>query len=103
LYVTSSCAISHAGKKAMRKTIVTINNMTAVRMFNVTESEPAWISTISSLDTINYQNSTVKYDVTTTVTGNVTYIYQEEGIVPGMCIPNTILLKKSFIDVYQKI
>jgi len=70
---------------------------------NVTESEPAWISTISSLDTINYQNSTVKYDVTTTVTGNVTNIYQEEGIVPGMCIPNTILLKKSFIDVYQKI
>jgi cholecystokinin A receptor/hypocretin (orexin) receptor 2 len=36
-------------------------------------------------------------------TGNVTNIYQEEGIVPGMCIPNTILLKKSFIDVYQKI
>lgn len=70
---------------------------------NVTENEPAWISTISSLDTINYQNSTVKYDVTTTVTGNVTNIYQEEGIVPGMCIPNTILLKKSFIDVYQKI
>jgi hypothetical protein len=52
----------------------------------VTESEPAWISTISSLDTINYQNSTVKYDVTTTVTGNVTNIYQEEGIVPVICV-----------------
>lgn len=70
---------------------------------NVTESGPAWISTISSLDTISYKKSTVKYDVTTTVTGNVTDIYQEEGVVPGMCIPNTILLKKSFIDVYQKI
>lgn len=70
---------------------------------NVTESGPALISTISSFDTINSKNNTVKYDVTTTFMGNVTDMYEEEGVVPGMCIPNTIILKKSFIDVYQKI